>query len=816
MTATYIEGDAIGNLIQTQRRILTKLGFTVKIFADHYEPHLKSYCQHSSYYRPTTDDILWYHYSLASPNLRVIQRARVFKIMDFHGVSPAEYNPGIEELCHRGEIMLGRLINDFDLCIVHSGYSASLLREKGYQQIIKIPLVVDTSRFISKKVRSPSFAISDNHLQTTSNEEIIEDWELSSYLNQLDYLLFVGKITPQKSILEVLETFYHFKRLRNDKAQQITDPEPWTADKIKLFLVGNYLPQDPYYREVLDRVEQLGLEKDALLTGRISNPAQLTSFYKHARFSLYLSKWESFCVPLIESMFFGTPVIAYNTTAIPEVLGDAGILVDKLDPETVAQTICQAWNDEDTYQKLKIRSKERAELFTEKRLEEDLTQVLRMYYNESMGAWRHGSVGVGKYGGIAVEVNKDRSILSPTPPYSHTPTRSRLALIVQRYGLEVNGGSELLCRWVAEHLSKHFDLEVLTTCAIDYNLWTNVYLEGETLVHGVKVRRFPVEAEREYEDFLKQSEKVYQPGASCYDQLEWMKKQGPRATRLIEYLQKHQNQYDLMIFFTYLYYTTYFGIQINPKKSILVSTAHNEPPLFLRIFDPVFRMPWAIIYLTEEEKNLVNRVFHNETIPSEVIGMGLNLPQTIDSSEFRKKYRIEGKFILYMGRIAKSKGCDELFDHFLKYRRESDPSIQLVLMGKLSGTIPEDPGIRYVGFIPDEDKYNAIAGATLVVNPSPFESLSITILEAWGLGKPVLVNSKSDVLKNHCIQSQAGLWYESYQEFTACLDLLLRDENLRDRLGASGKKYVKTRYPEDVIEKKYVDFINRQLSVAHC
>jgi glycosyltransferase involved in cell wall biosynthesis len=785
MTATYIQGDAIGNWIQTQLRILSKLGFTVKVFADHYELHLKSHCQHSSYYRPTGHDILWYHYSIASPNLRIIQQSKDFKIMDFHGVSPAEYNPGIEELCQRGELLLNRLSGEFDLCIAHSEYSASLLREKGYQHIIKIPLGVDTSRFTSPIDPPPLQQTMDNEKQP------IEDLELSSYLNQLDYLLFVGKITPQKSILEILETFYHFKKLRESKPQT-SDPS-----KIKLFLVGHYFPQDRYYLKALDLVKQLKLEKDILFTGRISKPAQLASFYKHARFSLYLSKWESFCVPLLESMFFGTPVIGYNATAIPEVLGDTGILVDKLEPEVIARTIDQIWEDPDTYQKLKIKCRERAELFTEKRLEEELRQLVKTHFYHDRGRWKLRDREIQKPG-------KKEIILASSRP--------RLAFVVQRYGLEVTGGSEFLCRWVAEHLSRYFDLEVLTTCAMDYNLWTNVYPEGETLLNGVKVRRFPVEAERNYEDFLKQSQKVFQPGTSYYDQLQWMKKQGPQSTRLVEYLQKHQDRYDLIIFFTYLYYPTYFGIQLNPDKSILVPTAHNEPPLFLQIFEPVFRKPRAIIYLTEEEKNLVNRVFHNEGIPSEVIGIGLNLPEKVEPHLFCKQYGIEGRFLLYIGRIAKSKGCEELLDYFLKYRQESDPQIQLVLMGRLSGTLPQDPAIRYVGFIPDTDKYNAMAAATLIVNPSPFESLSIAVLEAWGLGKPVLVNGQCDVLRDHCIQSQAGLWYKNYPEFAACLDLLLQDDNLRYHLGKQGEKYVKARYPEDVIEKKYVDFITRQLS----
>jgi glycosyltransferase involved in cell wall biosynthesis len=380
----------------------------------------------------------------------------------------------------------------------------------------------------------------------------------------------------------------------------------------------------------------------------------------------------------------------------------------------------------------------------------------------------------------------------------------KIAIVVQRYGLEVNGGAELHARQIAELLKDDYDIEVLTTCALDYITWKNEYNEGATNINGVIVRRFPVNQTRNIEDFNKFSQEVIfsSYNQTLLDELEWMKKQGPVCTKLITYLNDNKHNYDAILFFTYLYFTTYFGLQVAPEKSILIPTAHDEPPIYLSIFNTIFHLPKAILYNTIEEKEFINKLFNNDYIKSEIVGVGVKVPERIDGAKFIEKYNIKDDYILYIGRIDPSKGCDELFDYFIRYKKHNNSKLKLVLMGKPVMDVPNHPDIISLGFVSDEDKFNGIAASKIIVQPSNYESLSIVVLEAMKLRKPVLVNARCTVLKGHCIKSNGGLYYENYEEFEGCLEWLLNEEEQEIRLGNNSYRYVSLNYDWKVIKNK--------------
>ncbi|MDI3534974.1 MAG: hypothetical protein PWQ82_1339 [Thermosediminibacterales bacterium] len=394
-------------------------------------------------------------------------------------------------------------------------------------------------------------------------------------------------------------------------------------------------------------------------------------------------------------------------------------------------------------------------------------------------------------------------------------TKKKIGMVVQRYGLEVNGGSELHARQLAELLSKTYDVEVLTTCAIDYITWQNEYPAGLTEINGVSVRRFPVKEPRKIEKFNQLSQKIFSDkNHSYFDELEWMKQQGPLALGLLNYLRKNKSKYDVIIFMTYLYFTTYFGLHIAPEKSILVPTAHDEPPIYLSIYYSLFHLPRAIMYNTIEEREFIHGKFKNDYIPSQIAGVGVEVPNKINAEEFRNKYDIGtnmiigDKFILYIGRVDPSKGCDELFNYFIKYKERNKNDIKLVLMGKPVMQIPKHPDIIPLGFVSDQDKFNGISAAELVVMPSHFESLSMVVLESMKLGKPVLVNGQCKVLKGHCIRSNAGLYYTNFDEFEECLNVILSKKYVVKRMGINGKKYVSKNYNWFIIEQKFIKIID--------
>jgi glycosyltransferase involved in cell wall biosynthesis len=385
-----------------------------------------------------------------------------------------------------------------------------------------------------------------------------------------------------------------------------------------------------------------------------------------------------------------------------------------------------------------------------------------------------------------------------------------LAFVVQRYGPEVNGGAELLCRQVAERLKKSLPVEVLTTCALDHVTWRNEYPAGETTIHGIPVRRFPVDYQRRQSLFRLLSlltahlrprglRKVL-PQKSL--QALWMRVQGPYSTQLFNFLRKHAENYAGFVFFTYLYCTTYFGLPPVGAKSLLVPTAHDEPYLYLDIFRRVFCSPAGIIYSSSEERDLVHRVFKNEGIPSAVLGVGIEAPSPTDEASFRRKYGVQGDYLLYVGRVDRAKRCPELFDYYLTYIRRTEKAISLVLVGRPTIPIPNHPRIASLGFVPEEDKWGAIAGCRVNVVPSKFESLSLSLLEGWALGRPALVNGRCTVLRGHIQRCEGGLLYEDYETFEQGLNRLL-DSSEAVTMGEKGKAYVRENFRWDRVIQGY-------------
>jgi len=412
----------------------------------------------------------------------------------------------------------------------------------------------------------------------------------------------------------------------------------------------------------------------------------------------------------------------------------------------------------------------------------------------------------------------------------------KIAFVVQRYGAEVLGGSEHLCRLLAERLSATHDVEVLTTCARDYITWKNEYPEGSDRVRGVTVRRFATAATRDIADFNAFSERIYDKPHSRADEMEWLKRQGPWVPGLIEHLRRQHQQYDVLVFFTYLYAPTVLGLEIAPARSILVPTAHDEPASRLEIFRDVFKQPAALCYLTDSERRFVEMQFRERPLLEETVGVGVDLPQqhpyprmpTAPAEEparsaaadeeapprdfpshllargavFRRRHRLYGPILLYGGRIDPGKGCEELIHYFSEYVKEGGEAT-LVLMGVKLMALPEEPFIRFAGLLSDRERHQALEAATVVACPSPYESLSLLALESFSVGTPVLANARSAVLVEHCVKGNGGLYYADRDEFVEALSLLVRDERLAAALGRNGRDYIRNNYRWDVVLGKW-------------
>jgi glycosyltransferase involved in cell wall biosynthesis len=390
---------------------------------------------------------------------------------------------------------------------------------------------------------------------------------------------------------------------------------------------------------------------------------------------------------------------------------------------------------------------------------------------------------------------------------ARSASRPRLAFVVQRYGLEIAGGAEYHCRLVAEQLAPHAAVEILTTCAREYVTWANSYPEGREVLNGVPVRRFRVKRPRDPERFADWTDRVVRHPHAPQDELRWLEEEGPFSPRLVKYIERHRDDYDFFVFFSYRYYHSYHGVRAVRDKALLVPTAEDDGIYRLSIFPPLFRLPRGIVYNSVEERAMIERVSANGHVPGDVVGVGSALPETMDGAAFRKRRGVDGPFMLYVGRIDENKGCRQLFDFFRRYRAETGSALKLVLIGKAILPVPTDPAIVSLGFAPDQEKWDALDAADLLVMPSRYESLSMVTLEAWWARRPVLANGKCEVLRGQCLRGNAGLYYSSYDEFRETLSLLESQPALRARLGASGRRYFEDNYAWPVVVGKYLRLI---------
>lgn len=390
----------------------------------------------------------------------------------------------------------------------------------------------------------------------------------------------------------------------------------------------------------------------------------------------------------------------------------------------------------------------------------------------------------------------------------------RLLFVVQRYGAEVAGGAEQCCREFATRLAlRGHDVEVLTSAALSYMDWADHYPLGTGSVGPVIVHRLGVRRPRDHRIFGPLNQRVVHGAvkAPLYLQQEWMREQGPDLPGLAPWLVANAAGYDVVVFFTYLYQTTYIGLPVAARlaPTLFHPTAHDEPPLYLSLFDLVFRQPHAFGFLTDEEAALVARRFRVQR-PSSVVGIGVDCGPVSEraraegSARFRAAYGLGDRpYLLYMGRVDPHKGSDEIHDFFLTYRARHGGDLMLVVVGDPVKPMAFHPDVVLTGFVDDARRRGALAGATALVAPGPFESFSMALTEAWAAGKPALVQGWSDVLVGQARRSSAAIAYRGYAEFEAALEALLAQPALAAALGRAGRAHVEGRYRWEVVLARY-------------
>lgn len=380
-----------------------------------------------------------------------------------------------------------------------------------------------------------------------------------------------------------------------------------------------------------------------------------------------------------------------------------------------------------------------------------------------------------------------------------------IAFIVPRYGMDILGGAESLTRIVAEHLNKNnVNVEVLTTCAKDHFTWDNYYKPGVYNINGVTVKKFEVNA-RNSKLYDEINNRIGMNQVVSEEEEETWIKESVNSNSLLNYIRESCDKYDFLIYIPWVFGTSYWGVDICPEKSLLIPCLDTSPYARLKIYRAMFKKCKGIIYNTEPEKILAKNYFDIENTKTAIIGMGFDIAVSPDGERFRRKYGVNNRFMLYVGRRENGKNTHLLMEYFCKFKEHNDTDLKLVLIGGGQVNIQKKHtnDVLVLNFVPEQDKFDAFAASIFSCQPSMYESFSMVMMESWICQTPVLVHEDCNVTKDHCVKSNGGLYFKNYDEFEACIHLLTQNSVLRNKMGENGRKYVVNNYSWDVVLKKF-------------
>ena len=347
-------GDGIGNDVVAIHKYLLKHGYEAVIYAQRIDSRLESdtikLLSDSNNFQD--NDILIYHYSNCSKFMeRVLRKCVCRKIMVYHNITPGSFfkkhNPKFAKILNDRRKELRKVRDIFDYCIADSEYNKQDLLKEGYTCPIEIvPILVSFEDY--------------NQLP---DEELIKKYQGDGVTN----VLFVGRIVPNKKQEDIIETFaYYHAHLNPDS---------------RLIIVGNEEMGGEYFSELTSYVKTLGIEESTVFTGHVSFP-ELLAYYRVADVFLCMSEHEGFCIPLLEAMVFAVPILAYRAAAVPETIGDAGVITDVKDPVIVAEMLNRLVSNKPLREDLKQRMQRRLKEFSYQKTTEKFEKYLTAFINE--------------------------------------------------------------------------------------------------------------------------------------------------------------------------------------------------------------------------------------------------------------------------------------------------------------------------------------------------------------------------------------------------------------------------------------------------
>lgn len=343
-------GDAVSNHVMEIDRALRSWGVRGEIFANTLDEFGRQVAMPDSAYEPGDhgEDLLLYHYSLFCPNYEKYLAACSKKMLVYHNITPPEYfeayDRGVAEFCRLGRDFLGRL-SDCDLALGDSEFNRLELVEHGFDpdRTGVLPIFVDYEGLRARRSGSGPMSGFDGFK-----------------------VLFVGRSVPNKKIEDVLRAFYYYNRCVNSNS--------------RLFVVGpSWI--DRYDAQLRWLLDSMGLWSDVTFTGRVSDP-DLASCYADADVFLCMSEHEGFAVPLVESMAFDLPVVAYASSAVPYTLGGAGLAFSSKEFPMVGELMERVRTDRSLKEAVLASQRRRMAVFGHAAVERSLRDALERVLGE--------------------------------------------------------------------------------------------------------------------------------------------------------------------------------------------------------------------------------------------------------------------------------------------------------------------------------------------------------------------------------------------------------------------------------------------------
>lgn len=400
----------------------------------------------------------------------------------------------------------------------------------------------------------------------------------------------------------------------------------------------------------------------------------------------------------------------------------------------------------------------------------------------------------------------------------------KIAIVVQRGGKDIVGGSEGYAYQMANILSAVFKVDILTTTAKDHISWNNHYPEGvEVQNENFNIVRFNNDFIRDdywlrlngaleketnllvYAILSEEEKTVHREKFSRVSfgyATHWIKREGPYSSKLLNFIKENNKSYDTFIFMTYLYPTTYFGVDMveNKKKIFFIPTYHDELPAYLPIFQKYRK--YNHLFLTRSEQKTAEELIYKKRVDGQIVGFGMK--DKVGQGDIGKS---DGKYVLYAGRLEETKGVQRLYDFFCRYVDEEKSEIRLYTIGDGHLKNFKHRAVEYKGFVSEEEKLSLMKDALLFIHPSAFESLGIVLLESFMMGTPALVNGECEVLAEHIEDSKAGFSYWNYDEFKLYLNEALNGKESYMIKSENARKYFENNYSLEEYKRKLLEYL---------